>query len=75
MEVKCAEYLLMFSVSDIGLTRCSLSIFPGLYTYTPMDWLEYVYPKLKPADKPLECIQNAGEIFYVVGMLTKPKTT
>ena len=38
----------------------------GLYSYTPAAWLHYVYPKLKPADKPMECIQNAGEIFYVV---------
>ncbi|XP_067931908.1 uncharacterized protein [Watersipora subatra] len=37
----------------------------GLYAYTPTAWLAHVYPKLEPYAKPLECIQNSGEIFYV----------
>lgn len=41
----------------------------GLYSYTPAAWLNYVYPKLTPADKPVECIQNSGDIFYVVSTI------
>ena len=33
-----------------------------------LEWYNTIYPKLKAkTDKPLECIQEAGEILYLVG--------
>ena len=42
-----------------------LGVFTG---YTMLEWYNTIYPKLKAnTDKPLECIQEAGEILYLVG--------
>ena len=38
-------------------------MYPG---YTQLEWYEKIYPQLSPDDKPLECIQKAGEILYLV---------
>ncbi|XP_045165976.2 uncharacterized protein LOC123529639 isoform X2 [Mercenaria mercenaria] len=37
-------------------------VYPG---YTQREWYENIYPSLSPYDKPLECIQNPGEILYL----------
>lgn len=42
---------------------CSIGVYPG---YTQTEWMENVYPHLAEADKPLECIQEQGEILYLV---------
>ena len=44
----------------------------GVYpSFTQQDWIKKVYPNLKQEDMPtLECIQEAGEILYIVGELS-----
>ena len=37
-------------------------VWPG---YSQMDWLKAVYPTLEDNDKPIECVQEAGEILYL----------
>ena len=31
---------------------------------TQAHWLKHVYPKLKPNEKPLECVVHAGQAIY-----------
>ncbi|CAH1783165.1 unnamed protein product [Owenia fusiformis] len=40
---------------------------PGgvLAGFVPTDWYTMVYPSLHPEDKPMECMQNPGEILYL----------
>ncbi|CAL1543347.1 unnamed protein product [Lymnaea stagnalis] len=33
--------------------------------YSLLDWVNNVYPNLPEADKPMECVQEAGEILYL----------
>ena len=34
-----------------------------------LEWFDLIYPKLiAEADKPIECIQEAGEILYLVSV-------
>ncbi|XP_060593722.1 uncharacterized protein LOC132748180 isoform X2 [Ruditapes philippinarum] len=37
-------------------------VYPG---YTQIEWYKEIYPQLSPEEKPLECIQKAGEILYL----------
>ncbi|XP_070559807.1 uncharacterized protein [Ptychodera flava] len=37
-------------------------VWPG---YSSLDWFKNVYPLLDEDDKPLECVQEAGEILYI----------
>ncbi|XP_062503097.1 uncharacterized protein LOC134180041 [Corticium candelabrum] len=37
-------------------------VWPG---YSQIDWLKNIYPTLEGDDKPLECVQEAGEILYL----------
>ena len=32
-----------------------------------LDWYNRVYPKLKGKERPMECVQEAGDIVYLVG--------
>lgn len=42
---------------------CLSGVYPG---YTQREWIEKIYPDLPEGDRPLECIQEAGEILYLV---------
>jgi tetratricopeptide (TPR) repeat protein len=37
-------------------------VWPG---FSQLDWLKLIYPTLKEKDKPIECVQEAGEILYL----------
>ncbi|CAC5382402.1 unnamed protein product [Mytilus coruscus] len=39
----------------------------GVFTgYTMLEWFDMIYPKIKAeVDKPIECVQRAGEILYL----------
>lgn len=37
-------------------------VWPG---YSQLDWFKLVYPTLQDDDKPIECVQEAGEILYL----------
>ncbi|XP_077988437.1 uncharacterized protein LOC144442935 [Glandiceps talaboti] len=37
-------------------------VWPG---FSSLDWFQHVYPRLEEKDKPLECIQEPGEILYL----------
>jgi len=37
-------------------------VWPG---YSQVDWINQIYPNLSDEDKPIECIQEPGEILYV----------
>ncbi|XP_078342854.1 bifunctional arginine demethylase and lysyl-hydroxylase PSR-like [Oculina patagonica] len=34
-------------------------------SFSQLDWINKVYPNLPPEDKPMECVQEAGEILYL----------
>ncbi|XP_066271177.1 uncharacterized protein [Branchiostoma lanceolatum] len=38
---------------------------PGLHWYQPADWAKYVYKLLPYHKRPLECVQEAGDIVYI----------
>jgi len=52
----------------------SAAVVSGLYSFTTSSWLENVYPKLPKSEKPIECVQKAGEIMYVVSILPCHRT-
>ncbi|KAK7462073.1 hypothetical protein BaRGS_00038521, partial [Batillaria attramentaria] len=37
----------------------------GLFPFSVMEWYAHIYPKLTEEERPLECVQEAGEIFYI----------
>ncbi|ESO91511.1 hypothetical protein LOTGIDRAFT_70151, partial [Lottia gigantea] len=37
-------------------------MYPG---YSQLDWYFSIYPALSEEDKPIECIQNEGEMMYL----------
>ncbi|KAK7462076.1 hypothetical protein BaRGS_00038524, partial [Batillaria attramentaria] len=37
----------------------------GLLPLSVMEWYAHIYPKLPEEERPLECVQEAGEIFYI----------
>lgn len=44
--------------------------FSGVWpSFSQLDWINKVYPDLQPKDKPLECIQEEGEILYLVSLV------
>ena len=47
------------------LIKCvSISgVYPG---FTQIEWYEKVYPYLSGSQLPMECVQKAGEILYLV---------
>ena len=45
-----------------------LGVWPS---FSPLDWINKVYPKLQPKDKPLECVQEEGEFFYLVSVVAE----
>ena len=49
----------------------------GVYpSFTQQDWIKKVYPNLRPDDMPThECIQEAGEILYIVCKYQKEYST
>lgn len=38
--------------------------------YSQKDWIRKIYPTLSDDEKPLECIQEAGDILYLVSYLS-----
>lgn len=39
------------------------------YSKIPMkEWVEYDYPKLKKSERPMECMQRAGDVIFVPHM-------
>ena len=40
-----------------------IGVYPG---FTQMEWYNKIYPSLSEADSPMECVQEAGEILYLV---------
>ena len=43
------------------------TIISGVWpSFSQLDWINKVYPNLRQEDKPLECVQEAGEILYLV---------
>lgn len=48
----------------------SALLFSGVWpSFSQLDWINKVYPDLQPKDKPLECIQEEGEILYLVSLV------
>ena len=45
------------------MLQCILGVWPS---FSQLDWINKVYPNLPPEDKPLECVQEEGEILYLV---------
>lgn len=44
---------------------CFTGVYPG---FTQREWFLKIYPFLTDADKPIECIQEPGEILYLVNL-------
>jgi hypothetical protein len=42
-------------------------VYPG---FTQIEWYDKIYPTLSGEDIPMECVQEAGEILYLVGETT-----
>ena len=38
-------------------------------SFSQLDWINKIYPNLQPQDKPLECVQEEGEILYLVSIM------
>ena len=61
--------LLVLTYNNLFNFYINIILVLGVFTgYTMLEWYNTIYPKLKAnTDKPLECIQEAGEILYLVG--------
>lgn len=50
-----------------GLIWISFSLITGVYPgFTQMEWYSKIYPSLNEDVAPMECVQEAGEILYLV---------
>ena len=50
---------------DIVVHYFFLGVCPS---FSQLDWINKVYPNPSPKDKPVECIQEEGEILYLVSL-------
>ncbi|CAH1254079.1 JMJD8 [Branchiostoma lanceolatum] len=38
---------------------------PGIANFDQLDWMKYVHPYLRASGRPLECLQQAGDVVYI----------
>lgn len=59
--------MILFELTDDCLGLGRVCYFSGVYPgFTQLEWYNMIYPNLTPRQKPLECVQEAGEIIYLV---------
>lgn len=56
----------VFLVLFVSFQCCdNTGVYPG---FTQIEWYNHLYPLLDDAHKPMECVQEAGEILYLVNL-------